>query len=148
MAHRLQIVAYSLDEVGCPLACMCMNAWDSVCYNVRYVDDYFACLQGGVVEHGMQCFAELVRLMLGTTAISEKKLGFGNPLCILGLTVQVGPSGMTCFPSADKVHKWLGVLQEALTQSRLTPGAASKLAGGLSWAAQNMFDRSLFFLLL
>lgn len=108
---------------------------------VRYVDDYFACLQASVVEHGMECFAELVRLMFGATAVSAKKLGFGNPLCILGLTVIVDARGMTCFPSSDKVCKWLRVIKDALSTSRLDPGAASKLAGGLSWAAQNMFDR-------
>ena len=108
---------------------------------VRYVDDYFACLQESVVEQGMECFAELVRLMFGATAVSAKKLGFGNPLCILGLTVIVEARGMTCFPSSDKVCKWLRVIKDALSTSRLDPGTASKLAGGLSWAAQNMFDR-------
>ena len=107
----------------------------------RYVDDYFACLQSDCVAHGMMCFAELVRLMLGFDAVSEKKLGFGNPLCILGLVVEATAEGMTCFPSPEKIKKWLMVISEALETGRLTTGAASKLAGGLSWGAQNMFHR-------
>ena len=108
----------------------------------RYVDDFFACLQDDCVEHGMQCFAELVRLLLGTTAISDRKLGFGNPLTILGMVIEVRPHGLTCFPSGDKVVKWLNTISTALSTGVLTAGAASKLAGGLSWGAANMFHRS------
>ena len=90
----------------------------------------------------MQCFAELVRLMLGCTAVSDKKLGFGNPLTILGMDIEVHQLGMTCFPGGDKVIKWLKVIGQAVCTGVLTAGAASKLAGGLSWAAQNMFNRS------
>ena len=56
---------------------------------LRYVDDYFTCLQEECSGHGLACFAELVRLMLGDTAISVKKLGVGNPLDILGLDVEL-----------------------------------------------------------
>lgn len=107
----------------------------------RYVDDYFACVQEGCVKHAMDCFAELVRLMLGSTAVSDKKLGFGNPLCILGLVVQISPDGLKCAPSGDKVKKWLRIIRHALAVGRLTPGDASKLAGRLSWATQSMFHR-------
>ena len=92
----------------------------------RYVDDYFACLQSDCVAHD---------------AVSEKKLGFGSPLCILGLVIEATAEGMTCFPSPEKIKKWLMVISEALETGRLTTGAASKLAGGLSWGAQNMFHR-------
>ena len=109
----------------------------------RYVDDFFGCLQPGCAEHGMQCFAELVRLLMGSSAVSDKKLGYGNPLTILGLDVEIHSQGMTCFPSKDKVLKWLSVIHKAMTTSRLTAGAASKLAGGLSWSAQSMFNRSV-----
>lgn len=64
-----------------------------------YVDDYFACSQPECVEHGMECFAELVRLMLGLSAVSDKKLDFGNPLCVLGLSIEESSRGLTCFPS-------------------------------------------------
>ena len=103
----------------------------------RYVDDFFACLQDDCVEHGMQCFAELGRLLLGTTAISDR-----NPLTILGMVIEVRPHGLTCFPSGDKVVKWLNTISTALSTGVLTAGAASKLAGGLSWGAANMFHRS------
>ena len=108
----------------------------------RYVGDYFACLQDECVEHGMQCFAEVVRFLLGDTSVSDKKLGFGNPLSILGLVVEVGPEGMTCFPSGDKILKWLNVISQALSTGIVNSGAASKLAGGLSWGSGNMFHRS------
>ena len=111
----------------------------------RYVDDFFGCLQTGCAEHGMQCFAELVRLLMGSSAVSDKKLGYGNPLTILGLDIEVHSVGMTCFPSGDKVLKWLNVIREAVSSNKLTAGAASKLAGGLSWSAQNMFNRSVAF---
>ena len=114
-----------------------------LCVDSRYVDDYFACLQPECVEHGLACFAELVRLLLGKSAVSDRKLGFGNPLCVLGLDTEISALGMTCVPSRDKVVKWLGVIAQAIHDAHLTPGAASKLAGGLSWAAQNMFHRSV-----
>ena len=90
----------------------------------------------------MQCFAELVRLLLGDTSVSDKKLGFGNPLTILGLVVEVCPEGMTCFPGGDNVLKWLHVIGQALSTGILNSGAASKLAGGLSWGSGNMLHRS------
>ena len=110
-----------------------------MCVRDRYVDDYFACLQPECVEHGMECFAELVRLMLGVPAASIKKLGFGSPLCVLGLSIEVSSRGLTCFPSQEKVTKWRSVINQAVEVGRLTSGAASKLAGGLSWGSQNMF---------
>ena len=114
----------------------------------RYVDDFFGCLQPGCAAHGMQCFAELVRLLLGTSAVSDKKLGCSNPLTILGLDVEVLGNGMTCFPSGDKVIKWLGDIDTAMSTGSLTAGAAGKLTGGLSWSAQNMFHRLVFLFLV
>ena len=59
----------------------------------RYVDDFFSADRSASVEHAAQCFARLVRALLGHDAISEKKLGFGSPLTILGLSVSAsGPN--------------------------------------------------------
>ena len=47
-----------------------------------------ACNRKETVEHAMQCFARLVRLLLGETAIAEKKLEFGlHGLEILGVRI-------------------------------------------------------------
>ena len=51
----------------------------------------------------MNCFARLARLLLGSSAISEKKLAFGVPLVILGLVVIPSPEGILLYPSPDKV---------------------------------------------
>jgi len=89
----------------------------------------------------MNAFAELVRLLLGSSAIAERKLESGSPLCILGVDVLLSSAGMQCSPSKDKVQKWRHVIRSALEQKKMTAGQASKLAGGLSWATQNMFSR-------
>ena len=39
--------------------------WLSLKRDAFAVDDFFSCLQEEGAEHGMQCFAELVRLLLG-----------------------------------------------------------------------------------
>lgn len=74
----------------------------------RYVDDYFAVerhvcfaqllgpalvrgllrlVRPATMKHAMWCFARVVRLLLGSTAISERKLEFGKCLNVLGMTV-------------------------------------------------------------
>ena len=46
-----------------------------------------------------------------------------------------------CFPDAQKVRKWLGQIEAALSSGHLTAGFASKLAGGLGWAATAIFRK-------
>ena len=41
----------------------------------------------------------------------------------------------------EKVRKWRAIIEEALRTNVLRSGDASKLAGGLSWATQNLFSR-------
>ena len=75
---------------------------------LRYVDDYFSVewysrlaraphwfltsriLVGRqeTAEHAMHCFARLIRLLLGDTSISEKKLEWGRVLVVLGMRVR------------------------------------------------------------
>ena len=119
----------------------CIYIFDSAPHCNRYVDDYFASTPEDDAEGCMKDFAALARLILGTDAISARKLEHGNPLCILGLSVTLDASGMSCRPHEDKTQKWTDAMKEALCTDSLAPGAASKLAGGLSWACQNMFSR-------
>ena len=83
----------------------------------------------------------LVRVILGPTAISEKKLLSGMPLDILGITVRIAPEGLHFFPTEDKVEKWKRTIASALQKGVLHGGEAQKLAGGLSWAGQKAFRR-------
>ena len=49
--------------------------------------------------------------------------------------------GFECVPKAEKLLKWTATCEKALEENVLLPGIASKLAGALSWASQNMFNR-------
>ena len=52
---------------------------------LRYVDDYFGREQAETVAHATDCIARLVRLLLGSTAIADRKLEYGASLVILGV---------------------------------------------------------------
>ena len=108
---------------------------------LRFVDDYFSIELPRAAEHGMQCFARLVRCLLGPSSIAAHKLCCGNPLPVLGLTVTILPGSMSCVPTPDKVAKWVGRIRDALSTGSLTPGMAGKLAGALGWASQSLFHR-------
>ena len=51
----------------------------------RYVDDYFGAEHAETIGHAKECFAKLVRLLLGESAIAEHKLVHGPALIVLGL---------------------------------------------------------------
>lgn len=59
----------------------------------------------------------------------------------LGPRGQVDRWGFRARPSADKRAKWLERVRAALAAEELTAGAASKLAGALSWGASHQFRR-------
>ena len=47
------------------------------------------------LEHAMQCFARLARLLLGKTAIAEKKLEFGlTGLEVLGVCISMSTASV------------------------------------------------------
>ena len=69
----------------------------------RYVDDYFAPERPDSMKHAMLCFARLVRVLLGVSAIADKKLACGLSLGILGVDIALSAHGFTCRPSKDKV---------------------------------------------
>ena len=83
----------------------------------------------------------LVRVCMGPTAIAERKLDFGKQLIVLGVGIDIKPSGFSCWPSDDKVTKWTRRIDLALTSGKLSPGEASKLSGALMWATQAIFKR-------
>ena len=54
-----------------------------------------ACVQRPeCLEHAMQCFARLVRVVLGADAIENKKLDYGMSLVVLGAEISFKPD---CF---------------------------------------------------
>ena len=53
----------------------------------RYVDDYFGLDSPDTVKHAMECFARLLRALLGATAAAEGKLEWGSSLVVLGMQV-------------------------------------------------------------
>jgi len=111
------------------------------CDNVALALDVFMLCRPECAEHGMKCFARLVRLLLGPSAISDRKLAFGASLEILGVEVILTDKGYTARPSKRTIKKCLRVLEKALAEDSLPSGAAQKLAGRLNWAGQHLFHR-------
>ena len=110
------------------------------------------------MKHALDCLARLIRVLLGQSAVAEKKLACGARLDVL----EMSKSGYKCKPTKAKVKKWVGsvvqwsrsicvhiwlcllqvkVLEQALADGRLSPGDASKLAGRLSWGSSMMFRK-------
>ena len=107
----------------------------------RFVDDYFAVERLELAAHALEVFVRLVRALMGTSAIENRKCDHGNPMAILGVSVCVTQFGFTFIPDEAKVTKWSRQIAEALRTNRLTGGEASKLSGRLSWASQHIFRR-------
>ena len=55
------------------------------------------------VLHGRQCFARLVRVLLGDTAISDDKCECGPSLVVLGVRIELSAKGYTLKPAEEKV---------------------------------------------
>ena len=49
-------------------------------------------------EHALQCLARLLRVLLGPTAVAEKKLACGSHLDVLGVDIKMSRRGYTCRP--------------------------------------------------
>ena len=73
--------------------------------------------------------------------MADRKTEHAPSLVVLGLRVQLDSRGFTAVPDEGKVAKWCGRLEAALAGGTLEAGAASKLAGALSWATSHMFQR-------
>jgi len=107
----------------------------------RFVDDYFCCDRDGSCEVAMRIFARLVRCLLGVDSIAERKLCFGNPLVILGISVRLQDLGITFVPDKEKVAKWCACIRDMLWRRRCCAGEASKLSGRLMWASSFVFKK-------
>ena len=107
----------------------------------RYVDDFFAAERSATAEHSMQVFARLTRLLLGQSAIADRKLEFGAQLPVLGMLVQPCSEGVRFTLCREKSTKWISEIDDALSIGRLECGAADKLAGRLMWSTQHLFHR-------
>ncbi len=78
---------------------------------------------------------------MGEDAIADRKLGFGNPLTVLGVQIEIADEGVKFWPAPEKVQKWLECIEAALEQGFLVSVDASKLSGRLQWASQYAFRR-------
>jgi hypothetical protein len=108
----------------------------------RYVDDYFAADVREAAGHAMECFARLVRALLGPSSVKVEKLESGVSLEVLGLLVTYDECGVRVKVSERKAVQWASAIEEVLASGVLASGLASKLAGRLSFAAQNTFRRA------
>ena len=146
---------YTSDHIAMPFgATASVHAWDRIgelllrigrsllfLPLLRYVDDYFSADRQSCAKHAMLCFARLVRCLLGSSAVSERKLCCASPLTLLGLDVSLSNVGARFTVHADKRQKWMKRIQSALDSNLMSCGLASKLAGALSWATSNLFHR-------
>ena len=107
----------------------------------RWVDDYFSAELIESTVHAMECFARLVRAVLGPDAVSERKLLCGNPLTILGLDVCVDGSSLTVQLREAKAGKWAAMIRQALADQHLDKRQVSMLTGRPSYAAQKLYYR-------
>lgn len=89
----------------------------------------------------MECFARLVRILLGPDSVAVQKLACGLQLEVLGILISIDENGFRCEPAPRKVKKWLFDIDVVLSECRLLPGAASKMAGRLSWGSSHMFRK-------
>ena len=108
---------------------------------LRYVDDYLGLDRKDCIIHGMDCFVRIVRCILGTSAMSEEKIGAGITMEFLGICVNPTIEGISFWPSRAKVLRWLADIEHALVHDRLSAGDASKLVGRLAFANQVIFKR-------
>ena len=107
----------------------------------RYVDDFFAVDWEDVIENAKEVFAKLVRACLGFEAISARKLEAGNDIVILGVVIHFTRTGVTFWPSKDKVLKWIARITLYQKRGSMTSGEARKLSGALQWACQECFKK-------
>ena len=134
-AASLQVA--SLAHIGFPPPSSLLY---SAC-RYRWVDDYFSIEPADTVKHAMTCFARLVRAVLGTDAIAESKLGWGNPLHILGVTIAIRDGRLDVKLTREKEEKRAAVVERILAEECMTRKEADQLAGRFSFAAQCIFFR-------
>ena len=107
---------YAWDRIGSLLAFLAQSLL--MLPVLRFVDDYFSVEDPRAAEHGMQCFARLVRCLLGPTSVASHKLCCGMPLSVLGLTIEITTDFATCMPTPDRVVGWSSRIKLALEASK------------------------------
>ena len=108
---------------------------------LRYVADLFSADRQSCAQHALDCFARVVRAVLGHGALQKRKMECAAPLDVLGVTVSVGKSMVTVWPTKDKIKKWSAQIDRILNTQQLDAGEASKMAGRLGFAAQFAFSK-------
>ena len=107
----------------------------------RYVDDYFSLDHQDAAQHALECFARIVRAMLGQEALAPAKMECANPLEVLGVRVKVDPDGVSLEVAKRKREEWSQQLQKSKAAGVMMAGEASKFAGRLGFAAQKWFNK-------
>ena len=127
------------DRIGHFLRCVAVALFHMPVF--RWVDDFFAAEGRKTVKHAANCFARLVRSILGADITAEEELCWGNPMPILGLRIQGYGDDAEVWLPEKKVEKWSAAIRSALESKKLSATAAAKLAGRLSFTAQSTFYR-------
>ena len=155
VAFKVDQEVYVSRHAACPFGAVAsVHNWErigaGVCFIarkylkldlLRYVDDMFGVESIETVHHAMECSRRLICILLGKTAVQDKKVECGNELEVLGVWVAPNADGVECWPAPNKVKKWLAVIERALAEGKLSAGEASKLAGRLSWAGCRLFRK-------
>jgi len=89
----------------------------------------------------MNCFARVVRAILGPSAIAAAKLCFGTTLEVLGLSITATALCIRLRVDDAKKLKWALAIRRALYKGSMRAGEASKFAGRFGFASQNTFHR-------
>ena len=105
------------------------------------MDDYFAPEARSTRAHALQCVTRLFKALLGDDAIALEKMEHGKRLRVLGLDMIPTRRDIKCKLNKVKAQKWAAEIRDVLRMGKLTPGAASKMAGRLSWAGSHTFRR-------
>jgi hypothetical protein len=108
---------------------------------LRYVDDFFSADKKGCVKHSLECFARVVRALMGKDALQSRKMDFGSHLVVLGVSTDIRADAIFLFPSKDKVAKWCAQLEQVRRKKQLFLSEAAKIAGRLSFASQYCFAK-------
>ena len=64
-------------------------------------------LREETAEHAMCCFVDLVRTLLGESAVADDKCECGHSLVVLGVEVLMADNGYAFRPAKDKVSDFV-----------------------------------------
>ena len=116
----------------------------------RFVDDLFrADADRGPGTGGPRDAAEILRAvvedLLGWRLDAGKRVVAEPMANVLGVDAEVRGSGdelsLVFAIGDDKRHKWIQEIEWVLAAGRMSPAAASKLAGRLGWGSSAVFGR-------